>query len=77
MSLLSKKRITYQVHSICTVRSQICENVDKNGAIWCNLGVPKYVITKLKIMILRLINQQQQKFIAIVFPAVNLDEHVI
>ena len=25
------------------------ENVDKNGAIWFNLGVPKYAITKLKI----------------------------
>ena len=25
------------------------ENLDKNGAIWCNLGVPKYAITKLKI----------------------------
>ena len=24
------------------------ENFDKNGAIWCNLGVPKYVITILK-----------------------------
>ena len=21
---------------------------DKNGAIWCNLGFPKYVITNLK-----------------------------
>ena len=25
------------------------ENFDKNGAIWCNMGVPKYAITKLKI----------------------------
>ena len=25
------------------------ENFDKNGAIWCNLGVPKYAITNLKI----------------------------
>ena len=25
------------------------ENLDKNGAIWCNLGVPKSAITKLKI----------------------------
>ena len=23
--------------------------LDKNSAIWCNLGVPKYVITNLKI----------------------------
>ena len=25
------------------------ENFDKNGAMWCNLSVPKYAITKLKI----------------------------
>ena len=25
------------------------ENFDKNRAVWCNLGVPKYVITILKI----------------------------
>ena len=25
------------------------ENFDKNGAIWCNLDLPKYVITYLKI----------------------------
>ena len=25
------------------------EIFDKNGAIWCNLGVPKYAITKVKI----------------------------
>ena len=25
------------------------EKNDKNGAIWCNLGVPKYVTTNLKI----------------------------
>ena len=25
------------------------ENNDKNGAIWCSLGVPKYVITNLNI----------------------------
>ena len=24
------------------------ENFDKNGAIWCNLDVPKYAITNLK-----------------------------
>ena len=29
------------------------ENFDKNGAIWCNLGVPKYAITKLKINIFK------------------------
>ena len=25
------------------------ENFDKSGAIWHNLGLPKYAITKLKI----------------------------
>ena len=53
------------------------ENFDKNGAMCCNLSVPKYAITKLKINNLRLINQQQQKLIAIYFPEVNLDVHVI
>ena len=24
------------------------ENFDKNGAIWCDVGVPKYVITNRK-----------------------------
>ena len=38
---------------------------DKNGAIWCNLGFPKYVIINLKITILRVINHQQQNLIAI------------
>ena len=44
------------------------ENFDKNGAIWCNLGVPKNVITILKSTILRLLNQQQQNLIAIFSP---------
>ena len=26
------------------------ENFDKNGAIWCNLGILKYAVTKLKII---------------------------
>ena len=52
------------------------ENFDKNGAMWCILSVPKYAITKLKINNLRLINKQQ-KLIAIFFPEVNPDVHVI
>ena len=24
------------------------ENLDKKGAIWCNVGIPKYVITNQK-----------------------------
>ena len=40
--------------STISIRSQthargVRGNFDKNGAIWCNLGVPKYAITKLKI----------------------------
>ena len=53
------------------------ENFDKNGAMWCNLSVPKYATTKLKINNFKVINQQQQKLIAISFPEVNLDVHVI
>ena len=55
MSLLSKKRLHSRfIGSTVTMRSQtlargVRENFDKNGAIWCNLGVPKYAITKLKI----------------------------
>ena len=32
-----------------TIRSPTRARGDKNGAIQCNLGVPKYAITKLKI----------------------------
>ena len=40
------------------------KKIDKNGAIWCILIVPKYVIINLKINIFRTINQQP-KFCAI------------
>ena len=44
------------------------EKNDKNGAIWCILNVPKYVIINLyKLLIFRIINQQL-KFCAIFFP---------
>ena len=33
------------------------ENFDKNSAIWCNLGIPKYVITILKINNLKMTNK--------------------
>ena len=32
--------------------------LDTNSAIWCNLGVPKYIITNLKINNVMIINQQ-------------------
>ena len=48
---------------------------DKNGVIWCNLGVPKYVITNLKINTFKEKNQQEN-LIAIFLSPSNLDEHV-
>ena len=49
------------------------ENFDKNGAIWCNLGVPKYAITKLKINNFKLKQSTTTKLIAIFTRDVNLD----
>ena len=49
---------------------------DKNGAIWCNLGVPKYVIIKIKITTLSVINQIQQNLIGIFSSPINEDVHV-
>ena len=48
---------------------------DKNGAIWCILGVPKYAIINLKINNFRIINQQH-KFCAIFFSEINPDAHI-
>ena len=47
-----------------------------NGAIWCILSVPKYVIINLKINNFRIINQQHPKFCAICFSKINPDAHV-
>ena len=41
------------------------ENFDKNGAIWCNLGVPKSAITKLKINNFKVNKSTTTKLIAI------------
>ena len=49
------------------------ENFDKNGSVLCNLGVPKYVITILKINTF----QQQQNLIAIFFSQINVEVHAI
>ena len=49
----------------------------KNGAIWCNLGVLKYVITKLNINNFKVNYQQQENLIAIFFSQINLDVHAI
>ena len=49
------------------------ENFDKNGAIWCNLGVPKYAITKLKINNFKVKQSTTTKVNCHIFPEVNLD----
>ena len=53
------------------------ENLIKTIPSWCNLGVPKYVITILKMNILRLLNQQQRNLIAIFFSQIHVDVHAI
>ena len=53
------------------------KKIDKNGAIWCILLVPEYVVINQKINIFfRKINHQQPIFCAILFPKVNPDAHV-
>ena len=51
------------------------EKNDKNGAIWCILSVPKYVIINLKINNFFIINQQP-KFCDVFFSKINPDAHV-
>ena len=53
------------------------EKFDKNGAIWCNLGVPKSAITKLKINNFKVIKSTTTKANCLISPVVNLDVHVI
>ena len=55
------------------------ENFDKNGAIWCNLGVPKYAITMLKISNFKVNNSTTTKVNCHIFSGggVNLNVHVI
>ena len=48
----------------------------KNGAIWCNLGVPKYVITDLKINNFKGNKSTATKFNSDIFSPINLDVHV-
>ena len=51
--------------------------VDKNGAIWCNLGIPKYAITKLKISNFKVNKSTTTKVNChIFFPEVNLVVHI-
>ena len=51
------------------------ENLDKNGAIWCNLGVPKYAITKVKINHFKVNKSTTTKVNCHFPPEVNLDVH--
>ena len=54
------------------------ENVEKNGAIWCNLGVPKYAITKLKINNFKVNKSRTTKVNRHIFSVRSiLDVHVI
>ena len=48
----------------------------KNGAIWCILSVPKYVIINQKINNFRIINQQQPKLCAMLFSKTNPGAHI-
>ena len=50
--------------------------LDKNGAIWCNLGLPKYVITNLKINNFKEKRKPTKNEIAIFLSNINLDEDV-
>ena len=52
------------------------ENFDKNGGIWCNLGVPKSAITKLKINNFKANKSTTTKVDCHIFPrTINLDVH--
>ena len=53
------------------------ENFDKNSAIWCNLGIPKYVITILKINDFKVSKSTTTKFNCHIFSPTNIDVHVI
>ena len=52
-----------------------CSPGKKNGEIWCNLGVPKYVITNQKIKNFKDNKQQQQNLLAIFVSQMNLNVH--
>ena len=52
------------------------ENFDKNGVIWCNLGVLKYAITKVKINHFKVNKSTTIKVNCHNSPEVNVDVHV-
>ena len=49
---------------------------DKNGAIWCNLGVPKYVIIKIKNHNFKRNKSNTTKLECIFSSPINEDVHV-
>ena len=49
------------------------EKFDKNGAIWSNLGILKYAITKLKINNFKVKQSTTTKVNCHFFPEVNVD----
>ena len=51
------------------------ENCDKNSAIWCTLGFPKYVITILKINNFKFTKSTTTKFNCHIFSPTNIDVH--
>ena len=59
---------------IITCARGVREKFDKNGGVWCILGVLKLVIINLKINIFCMINQKP-KFCAIFFSKNTPDAH--
>ena len=60
---------------IITCARGVWGKIDKNGAIWCILSVPKLVIINLKVNIFWIINQQLKFICAIFFSKINPDAH--
>ena len=53
------------------------ENFDKNSAIWCNLGIPKYVISILKINNFKVTKSTTTEINCHIFSPTNIDVHAI
>ena len=53
------------------------ENFDKNSVIWCNLGIPRYVITILKINNLKVTKSTTTESNCHIFSLTNIDVHAI
>ena len=53
------------------------ENFDKNSAVWCNLGIPKYVITVLKINFIKVTKSTTTELNCHIFSPTNIEVHAI